>query len=108
MAVPERRYIYVFSLKDPVAGLKMNGEGLIEWTPSANQFDFQPITYTVTDGYFSAEEHAQVYVNYPPNITSSPDTNAYVNTLWQYEIKVADLNTDSKLTLNCLKLPMVW
>jgi hypothetical protein len=105
MAVPERRYIYVFSLKDPVAGLKMNGEGLIEWTPSANQFDFQPITYTVTDGYFSAEEHAQVYVNYPPNITSSPDTNAYVNTLWQYEIKVADLNTDSKLTFELLKAP---
>ncbi|MFH1214168.1 MAG: putative Ig domain-containing protein [Candidatus Neomarinimicrobiota bacterium] len=102
---PVRRYLYTFSLKDPLAGLTMDGDGLITWTPTATQFDFQSISYTVTDGYFSAEEHAQVYVNYPPNITSSPDTNAYVNTLWQYEVKVADLNTDSKLSFELLNAP---
>lgn len=105
ISVPVQRYIYTFNLKDPVAGLTMTGEGLITWTPSASQFDFQSISYTVTDGYFSAEEHAQVYVNYPPNITSSPDSNAYVNTLWQYEVKVADLNTDGKLIYELLKAP---
>ena len=102
---PIRRYLYPFNLKEPIDGLTMTGEGLITWTPSAQQFDFQSISYTVTDGYFSAEEHAQVYVNYSPDITSTPDTSAYVNTLWQYEVKVKDLNTDSKLTYELLKAP---
>jgi len=105
LSTPEQIYLYTFLLKDPPTGLKMDGYGKIEWIPTAEQFDYQSVAYTVSDGYFSAEEHAQVYVNYPPNITSSPDTNAYVNTLWQYELNVTDLNTDSKLSYEILKGP---
>ncbi|HQH55559.1 MAG TPA: putative Ig domain-containing protein [Candidatus Marinimicrobia bacterium] len=104
-STPVRRYLYIFNLKEPIAGLTMTGEGLITWVPAANQFDYQLISYTVTDGFFSAEEQAQVYVNYPPKITSKPVTIASVNTLWQYEVKVTDLNTDSKLTYELLSAP---
>lgn len=102
---PVRRYLYKFSLKEAPVGMSMSGDGVIEWTPKEEQFDYQSFSYTVSDGFFSAEEHAQVYVNYPPRIISIPDSNAYVNTLWQYEIKVKDLNTDSRLTYGLLKAP---
>jgi len=105
LSPPARRYLYPFNLKDAIEGLTMTGEGFITWTPKTSQFDYQSISYTVTDGYFSAEEHAQVYVNYPPSIISTPDTTAYVNTLWQYEVQVKDLNTDSQLTYELLKAP---
>ncbi|HPC36009.1 MAG TPA: putative Ig domain-containing protein [Candidatus Marinimicrobia bacterium] len=104
-STPVRRYLYIFNLNEPIAGLTMTGEGLITWTPADNQFDYQSISYTVSDGFFSAEEHAQVYVNYPPKITSKPPTIAHANALWQYEVKVTDLNTDCKLTYELLNAP---
>lgn len=104
-APPVRRYWYTFTLKESPNGLKMNEQGLVEWTPAKDQFDFQSLSYSVSDGYFSAEENAQIYVNYPPNIISTPDTIAYVNGLWQYETKVTDLNTDCKLTYGLVKAP---
>jgi len=104
-APPVRRYWYTFTLKESPNGLKMNDLGLVEWTPGKDQFDFQSLSYSVSDGYFSAEENAQIYVNYPPNFVSTPDTIAYVNGLWQYETKVTDLNTDAKLTYELIKAP---
>ncbi len=102
---PIRRYLYKFSLKEAPSGMKMSPYGRIQWVPSSAQFDFQSLSYTVSDGYFSAEEHAQIYVNYPPSILSIPDTNASVNCLWQYEVKVSDLNTDSKINYELTKAP---
>jgi len=102
---PERRFYYVFNPKEMPQGMSMNDEGIIDWIPDRNQFDYHSIAYTVTDGFFTAEEHAQVYVNSPPVIVSAPDSNAYVNSLWQYEIKVTDLNTDSKLSYELIKAP---
>ncbi len=102
---PARRYLYKFSLKEAPQGLQMAGDGTIVWTPTSKQYDFQSFSYTVTDGFFLAEEHAQVYVNFPPKIISRPDTSAFVNTLWQYEVKVSDLNTDSQIRYELLKAP---
>lgn len=102
---PNRRYLYKFSLKEAPQGMQMAGDGTIVWTPGQEQYDYQSFAYTVTDGFFSAEEHAQVYVNYPPKIVSQPDTTAFVNTLWQYEVKVRDLNTDSQIRYELLKAP---
>ncbi|RKY55852.1 MAG: hypothetical protein DRP89_02465, partial [Candidatus Neomarinimicrobiota bacterium] len=102
---PVRRYLYKFNLKEAPSGMKMSPYGRIQWVPSSSQFDFQSLSYTVSDGYFSAEEHAQIYVNYPPSIVSIPDTNASVNGLWQYEVKVTDLNTDSKIKYELTKAP---
>ena len=85
--------------------MTMNEEGAVNWIPAQNQFDYHSLSYTVSDGYFTAEEHAQIYVNAVPVIVSSPDTNAYVNSLWEYEIKVTDLNTDSKLSYELTKAP---
>jgi len=104
-APPVRRCWYTFTMKESPNGLKMNDQGLIDWKPAKYQFDFQSLSYSVSDGYFSAEENAQIYVNYPPNIISTPDTIAYVNGLWQYETKVTDLNTDAKLTYELIKAP---
>lgn len=102
-ASPVRRHWYTYTLKESPRGMKMNNQGVIEWTPAQDQFDFQSLSYTVSDGYFSAEENAQIYVNYPPTIISTPDSIANVNSLWQYEIKVTDLNTDAKLTYELIK-----
>jgi len=102
---PERRFFYVFTSKEMPQGMTMDDEGIIDWIPAKNQFDYHSIAYTVTDGFFTTEEHAQVYVNSPPVIVSTPDSNAYVNSLWQYEIKVTDLNTDSKLSYELIKAP---
>jgi hypothetical protein len=104
-AKPERHFYYVFTPKEMPQGMSMNAEGVADWVPDKNQFDYHSIAYTVTDGYFTAEEHAQVYVNSPPVVVSTPDSNAYVNSLWQYEIKVTDLNTDSKLSYELIKAP---
>ncbi|RKY61142.1 MAG: hypothetical protein DRP96_04075 [Candidatus Neomarinimicrobiota bacterium] len=102
---PERRYFYTFTPKEMPNGMTMNEEGAVNWIPAQNQFDYHSLSYTVSDGYFTAEEHAQIYVNAVPVIVSSPDTNAYVNSLWEYEIKVTDLNTDSKLSYELTKAP---
>jgi hypothetical protein len=102
---PERRYYYNYTLKEASAGLTMNDEGEIDWSPEKNQLGYNLLSYTVSDGYFTAEEHAQIYVNSPPVIVSTPDTIAYVNSLWQYEIKVTDLNTDSKLSYDLVDAP---
>lgn len=104
-AKPERHFYYVFTPKEIPKGMSMNDEGIVDWIPGKNQFDYHSIGYTVSDGFFTAEEHAQVYVNSPPVIVSTPDSNAYVNSLWQYEIKVTDLNTDSKLSYELIKAP---
>ena len=102
---PERRYYYNYTLKEAPAGLTMNDEGEIDWSPEKNQLGYNLLSYTVSDGYFTAEENAQIYVNSPPVIVSTPDTIAYVNSLWQYEIKVTDLNTDSKLSYELIDAP---
>lgn len=102
---PLRRYYYIYTLKEAPNGLKMYPTGRISWLPSKNQFDYQSISYTVSDGFFTAEEHAQVYVNSPPVIISTPDTGAYANSLWEYELKVTDVNTDSKISYELLKAP---
>ncbi|MBC8492062.1 MAG: hypothetical protein H8D42_05835 [Candidatus Marinimicrobia bacterium] len=102
---PIRRHFYTFTLKETPNGLSMDDKGVVNWIPEQNQFDYHSISYTVSDGYFTAEEHAQVYVNTLPVIVSTADTNAYVNSLWQYEIKVTDLNTDSKLTFELIDAP---
>jgi len=102
---PERRYYYTFTAKEMPNGMTMNEEGAVSWIPEQNQFDYHSLSYTVSDGFFTAEEHAQVYVNAVPVVVSTPDTNAYVNSLWQYEIKVTDLNTDSKLSYELTNAP---
>ncbi|MCK4715561.1 MAG: hypothetical protein KAT54_02020 [Candidatus Marinimicrobia bacterium] len=102
---PIRRYFYTFTLKEAPNGLSMDDIGVVDWIPDQNQFDYHSISYTVSDGYFTAEEHAQVYINTLPVIVSTADTNVYVNNLWQYEIKVTDLNTDSKLTYELIDAP---
>ncbi|HDP68502.1 MAG TPA: hypothetical protein ENN20_08395 [Candidatus Marinimicrobia bacterium] len=104
-STPERRYYYTFTAKELPNGMSMNEEGVVQWIPQQNQFDYHSLSYIVSDGYFSAEEHAQIYVNTVPVIVSTPDTIAYVNSLWQYEIKVTDLNTDSKLSYELTEAP---
>ncbi len=102
---PERHYYYTFTAKEIPNGMTMDKKGTIDWTPKEDQFDFHSLSYTVSDGYFTAEEHAQIYVNAVPVIVSAPDTITYVNSLWQYEIKTTDLNTDSKLSYELLDSP---
>ncbi len=104
-AKPERRYYYTFTAKEMPAGMTMDEEGTVQWIPQPNQFDYHSLSYIVSDGYFSTEEHAQIYVNAVPVIVSTPDSIAYVNSLWQYEIKVTDLNTDSKLSYELTDAP---
>ncbi|MBL7135082.1 MAG: hypothetical protein ISS81_00635 [Candidatus Marinimicrobia bacterium] len=102
---PIRCYLYRYNLKEAPNGMKMYPQGKVRWVPSRSQFDFQSLSYTVSDGYFSAEEHAQIYVNCPPSIVSIPDTNAIVNGLWQYEVEVSDLNTDSRIKYKLTQAP---
>ena len=102
---PERRYFYTFTAKEMPNGMTMNEKGTVNWIPEQNQFDYHSLSYTVSDGFFTSEEHAQIYVNAVPVVVSTPDTNAYVNSLWQYEIKVTDLNTDSKLSYELTNAP---
>jgi len=102
---PVARYFYQYNLIESPQGMEMDPQGNIRWTPTSNQFDFQPLAYTVSDGYFSAEEHAQIYVNAPPSIVSTPDTNVQAGRLWKYEVQVSDLNTDSKITYELLEAP---
>ncbi len=104
-SAPVARYFYQYNLIEAPQGMHMNPLGRINWSPGSNQFDFQPLAYTVSDGYFSAEEHAQIYVNAPPSIVSTPDTNVQAGRLWKYEVQVTDLNTDSKITYELLEAP---
>ena len=102
---PDRRFYYTFTSKEMPNGMTMDEEGAVTWVPEPNQFDYHSLSYTVSDGFFTAEEHAQIYVNAVPVIVSTPDTNAYVNSLWEYNIQVTDLNTDSKLSYELIDAP---
>ena len=101
----ERRYVYEFQKNEGPEGLTLFPEGRFHWIPTNKQFDFQTLSYSVSDGFFTCEEHAQIYVNVPPTIVSTPDSSAYVGTQWQYEIKVSDLNTDRKIKYTLLNGP---
>lgn len=102
---PVRIYLYNYNLKEGPVGMQMSPFGKIRWTPNNQQYDFQTLSYTVTDGFFTAEEHAQIYVNHVPTIVSTPEEKGYVNRHWEYDVKVTDLNTDSKIQYTLINEP---
>ena len=104
-AKPVRRHLYNFVIKEAPFGMEMSPLGDILWVPESNQVDLNTFSYTISDGYFSAEENIQVYVNHPPTIISSQDTIAYVDELWKYEVRVSDLNSDQELKYELKKAP---
>lgn len=90
------------------AGLSINSDGLISGVPSI-EGEYQ-VNLTVTDTAHGSASEAEFFwiiateVNIAPEITSTPEPQALLNSLWRYQVIAQDKNQDV-LTFTLLKAP---
>ena len=90
-----------FSLVNAPTGMTVNAStGVVSWTPSAFQVGMHNVKLLVNDGVGGiAEQNFQVLTqiesgNRAPIITSLPETTAYLNTNYTYQVKALDPDAD--------------
>ncbi|MCW8997585.1 MAG: putative Ig domain-containing protein [Kangiellaceae bacterium] len=104
----DEAYVYDVEAKDPDSGdtityslsqypdnMSINpGNGVISWTPTLPQAGEQSVTVVVTDEDGLTDTQAFVITvdadNFPPVITSSPVTEAFVRTAYTYAVTATD------------------
>ena len=77
--------------------------GIINWTPSPEQYDSHTIKILVSDGYMKDEQTYEIYVNHKPVIVSNAPKSALVDEVFRYQIQVEDKNSNSELIYELLK-----
>jgi len=87
---------YNYSLTNSLPGVNMNSLGEITWVPGEEQIGKQHISFIVSDGYYSSEKTLEIFVKSPPEIQSVPDTIAFLEKQWTYQIYVKDINLTNK------------
>jgi len=103
--VKKQHYFYNYSKNRGPDNLYITDNGMIEWTPEEHQVGWNEITYLVSDGYFTDKSTDSIYVNYPPKIVHKPDTMIYTDSLWQYQVKVKDINDDQNISYSLINKP---
>jgi hypothetical protein len=103
--VKKQHYFYNYSKNRGPDNLYITDNGIIEWTPEDHQVGWNEITYLVSDGYFTDKSTDSIYVNYPPKIVHKPDTMIYTDSLWQYQVKVKDINDDQNISYSLINKP---
>jgi RHS repeat-associated protein len=113
-----RTYLYMVQANDPDGdpltysldapapnGMTIDATGLVQWTPTADQFGANMVTVRVTD-VRGASAPPQTFtvnvisqdVNHPPVITSAPRTAGVIGVQYQYDPNAEDSDGD----------PVVW
>ncbi|WP_171040821.1 Ig-like domain-containing protein [Marinobacter alexandrii] len=98
-----------YALETGPAGMTLSGEGVLRWTPDANQIGAHDVRIRVSDGKSYV---TQSYIldavdgstNNYPEITSRPTFQAVVGEVYQYQLVATDADGDA-LTYGALTLP---
>jgi len=111
-ALSTRVYTYAAQAVDPEGltvtygldrspnGMTINATtGLVTWTPTSGQVGFHEVTVTASDpgGNVAAQPFAirvTAFVNTPPEITSSPVTEAIATLVYSYQVQAEDVDDD--------------
>jgi hypothetical protein len=90
-----------FSLPVKPAGMTIDANGLVAWTPTPSQLGSHSVKIEVTDGRggYTAQQYAIDVVaqdqNLPPKITSSPPLVAVVDRTYRYDAVAEDPENDT-------------
>jgi RHS repeat-associated protein len=92
-------------------GITIDNNGIIKWTPGANQIGSHAVTATVSDNLGAS--NTQIYtievgttaINNAPTITSTPKFVASVGSPYQYQVVATDPDTFDTLTYQILSKP---
>lgn len=101
-----------YALKVAPEGMTINAQtGVITWANTATSVGNQSVVIEVSDG--RGGKTAQVYTlsvlqfpsNRPPQFTSTPTVDAYVNQDYQYDAEAQDPDQDNPLTYSLISGP---
>ncbi|MEJ1929429.1 putative Ig domain-containing protein [Nostoc sp. NIES-2111] len=100
-----------FSLGRKPAGMTIDDNGIIRWTPQSNQIGQQEVEVLVQDGQGAVT--SQVYtievgttaINTAPSITSTPVYIANTGSAYQYQVQATDPDAGDRLTYQLLSAP---
>jgi RHS repeat-associated protein len=99
-----------FNLGSKPAGMSIDSNGTITWTPQSNQVDSQKVEVFVTDtqGATTSQtytiEVGTIAINTAPSITSTPVFLASVGSAYSYQVQATDPDGD-RLTYQLLSVP---
>jgi aspartate 1-decarboxylase len=100
-----------FSLGRKPAGMNIDGNGTIRWTPQANQIGSQQVEVfahdaqgAITTQTYTIEVGATA-INTAPSITSTPVYLAAVGSPYQYQVQANDPDAGDILTYQLLSVP---
>ncbi len=85
------------TLSSPPAGMSIDGQGVIRWTPSAATNGQFPIAIVAEDAHGAISTQAfvlSVSVNTPPRITSTPVISVAGGGVYRYAVKAVDAEND--------------
>ncbi len=100
----------IFSLLSGPQGLSVHANGLVTWTPTADQLGVQNVVLTVSDGHGGdAFQSFAIFVsqepgNHPPVIVTQPITTGFAGTAYTYDVDALDADNDS-LTYSLTTFP---
>ncbi|WP_396019822.1 putative Ig domain-containing protein [Anabaena sp. FACHB-83] len=100
-----------FSLGRAPAGMSIDSNGTVRWTPQASQGASQTVEVIVTDSQGNATiqtfniEVGATAINHAPSITSTPAYVANVGSAYQYQVQATDPDTGDRLTYQLLSVP---
>jgi large repetitive protein len=95
----------VWSLDDAPAGMVIDANtGALRWNPTQSQIGTHTIAVRVTDslGAYTGQEYTLKVngINTPPQIQSTPNTSAGINSQYKYQVSAVDAEGDAiKYTL---------
>ncbi|MBD2491385.1 Ig-like domain-containing protein [Aulosira sp. FACHB-615] len=100
-----------FSLGRAPAGMTIDSNGTIRWTPQATQVGQQEVEVLVTDGQGAVT--SQIYtievgtnaINHAPSITSTPVYIANTGSAYNYQVVATDPDAGDRLTYQLLSVP---
>ncbi|WP_206758273.1 putative Ig domain-containing protein [Nostoc sp. FACHB-190] len=100
-----------FSLGRAPAGMTIDSNGTVRWTPQASQVGQQEVEVLVTDEQGAVT--SQIYtievgtnaINHAPSITSTPVYVANVGSAYQYQVQATDPDAGDRLTYQLLSVP---
>ena len=87
--------------------MKINIDGILEWTPIESDIDTIKYSIVTTHGVASDTQFVNVFVNHPPIVQTSPQsmTKIDVGTLWEFDLNASDPNKKDKLTYIAHSMP---
>ncbi|MEE8437088.1 MAG: VCBS repeat-containing protein [Candidatus Neomarinimicrobiota bacterium] len=79
--------------------------GIIKWTPTGAQVDYNNVNFVISDGYTKDEQSFEIYANHVPVIISNPPVAALTGEVFKYQLQVEDKNEDADLVFALMKAP---